>query len=99
MLKTITKYGRFIHGDTKDCVRYDTYISNEGVKEIVRVIVNGPSDNSCVHDHSTLPGGRYNSKCSCCWLNITHSVDCHNERINRNCSYNPPFTHTPHQNV
>lgn len=87
MIKTITKYGKFIHGQVvyRDGVpiRYDKYISNDGVQELVRVIAAKTNDVSCVHDHSTLPGGGYDSKCSCCYLNITHSVDCHNKKLER----------------
>lgn len=88
MTTTKTKYGEYVHGDTVEyddgtAIRYDRYTGNNGVKELVRVIVAGCEDNSGIYDHSTLPGGGYNSKCSCCYLGIPHSENYHRKRLEK----------------
>jgi len=42
-----------------------------------RTMCDGPNDDSARHDKLAA----YDSKCSCCWLNISHTIRLHGARI------------------
>ncbi len=76
------KYGVNVHGkpyySSRDTWRrLDTYTSNE-TGETVRELhfAAGPIDDSNLYS-----GSVYDSDCSCCWLNFSHTVDSHNRSV------------------
>lgn len=62
-------------------IREHRYTPNDGGRPVVeRVFCAGPDDASPMH--STYPTG-YDSKCSCCYLNITHTDALHERRTGK----------------
>ena len=60
-----------------DNIRTDTYTrDSDGVKLAEHCHVTG------INDRSERYTGKYDFKCSCCFLGHTHSIKCHAEAVN-----------------
>src|SRR5882672_888116 len=76
------KYGTNVHGkpfysSRQTWRRVDTYPSSE-TGEVSREshFAADPTDDSNLH-----PGSAYESNCSCCWLNFSHTVAEHEQSV------------------
>jgi len=75
MTTTKTEYGTYEHGKPGCIYRTDKWTSNNGEVANERLFAAGPKDDSPIYR------GRYNSKCSCCYLGFAHTVAAHELRV------------------
>ena len=87
-MKYQTRYGQHEIGTPRYSdgvwIRVDTYTSNEtGEISPVRCFAAGRNDTSYqFHSYYAEYGnGNYDPRCSCCWLNFSHTIDEHNQNL------------------
>ena len=79
-MEYVSEFGTLLVGRFDGRFRRDTWISaRTGERFAEPAFAAGPEDKSNRHNHSIGQG--YDPRCSCCYLNFTHTQELHNRRI------------------